>query len=68
MVDLHPEYVIDGQQRRKAVMLPIDEWEQILEALEEFEDIQAYDSARSGPQDAVPFEDTIKELEAGPPA
>ena len=27
MVTLHPQYVIDENQKRKAVILPVEEWD-----------------------------------------
>jgi PHD/YefM family antitoxin component YafN of YafNO toxin-antitoxin module len=55
MITVHPQYVVDAAQTRTAVLIPADEWEQILEALEKLDDIQAYDAAKAGPQEAVPF-------------
>ena len=46
MVSVHPEYVVDEHQNRKAVLLPVAEWEQIVSELEELDDIRAYDSAK----------------------
>jgi PHD/YefM family antitoxin component YafN of YafNO toxin-antitoxin module len=62
MVTLHPEFVVDEQQRRKAIMLPLAEWEQVVEALEELDDIRAFDEAKTGPQEVVPFETAVREL------
>lgn len=44
MVKIHPEYILDENQERKAVVLPISEWEPIIEELGELEDIRAYDA------------------------
>lgn len=65
MVTVHPEYVVDEQQRRKAVLLPVAEWESILDELENLDDIRAYDAAKSGPQDTVPFEHAVREIQVG---
>jgi hypothetical protein len=65
MVTLHPEYVVDDRDQRKAVLLPVSEWEQIVAELEEFDDIRAYDEAKSGTQAAVPFEQAVCEIQAG---
>jgi len=62
MVTLHPEYVVDAKQRRKAVLLSVAEWEQILDALEELDDIRAFDEAKAGPQEAVPLEQAVREI------
>ena len=56
MVTLHPDYIVDEKQNRKSVILSLEEWEHIVEELEELDDIRAYDEAESGPQDVVPFE------------
>ncbi len=37
----HPEYLVDDQNREKAVVLPIAEWRQLLEQLDELEEIRA---------------------------
>ncbi|NLI32948.1 MAG: hypothetical protein GX422_09240 [Deltaproteobacteria bacterium] len=37
-------------------------WEQIVEALEEFEDIRAYDEAKREPSELVPFEQAVSEI------
>jgi len=63
--DIHPQYVVDENADRKAVMLSIDDWEKVVEALEELEDIRAYDDAKSGPQDTVAFEQAVSEIENG---
>ncbi len=65
MIVVHPEYVVDARQKRKAVLLPYDEWEKILEAIEEVADIQAYDAAKASPSDAVDFEEAVKEISKG---
>ncbi|HAK94382.1 MAG TPA: hypothetical protein DCM87_05125 [Planctomycetes bacterium] len=33
--ELHPEYITDAEGRRKAVVLPVEEFEQLLEDLED---------------------------------
>ena len=63
MVTVHPDYVVDEKQNRKSVILSVEEWERILEELEELDDIRAYDEAKSGPQDAMPFEQAVREIQ-----
>ena len=65
MVTVHPEYVVDEQQHRKAVLLPVAEWESIVDELENLDDIRAFDAAKSGPQDTVPFEHAVREIQEG---
>jgi PHD/YefM family antitoxin component YafN of YafNO toxin-antitoxin module len=65
MMQVHPQFVVDEKKKRKAVIIPFKEWEQIVEALEELDDIQAYDSAKETEQERIPFEDAVKEIEQG---
>ena len=65
MVTLHPQYVVDDQQHRKAVLLPVAGWERIVDELESLDDIRAFDAAKSGPQVAIPFEQAVREIREG---
>ena len=65
MVKIHENYVIDVEGNKKAVMVPISEWQKILEALEELDDIRAYDQAKSKPSNPIPFEKAIEEIQKG---
>jgi len=61
-VTLHPEYVVDDKDKRKAVVLPVEEWEKVIDELEELEDIRLYDAAKQETGEAVPFEQAVKEI------
>ena len=63
MVTVHAQYVVDEHAHRKAVLIPVAEWEQILAELEELDDIRAYDAAKVGDQAAVAFEEAVRGLE-----
>jgi len=65
MVTVHPEYVVDKDKHPKAVLLPISEWEQVMEELEELDDIRAYDKAKASPQDSIPFDQAVREIQEG---
>jgi len=62
---LHPKFVVDEQQKKKEVLLPYEEWERIVEAMEEMDDIRAYDKAKSRPSDPVTFNDVVKKIQEG---
>ena len=62
MVSIHPEYVVDEQQHRKAVLLPVAEWEQVVSELEELDDIRAYDSAKETSSEKLPFDQAVREI------
>jgi hypothetical protein len=62
MQKIHKEYLTDESGNKKAVVVPISEWQQIKEDLEELDDIRAYDKAKSKPSEPVPFDKAIKEI------
>ena len=62
MIQFHEQYLVDEEGNRKAVVVPISSWEQILEALDELDDIRAYDEAKREPSNPVPFEQALSEI------
>lgn len=58
-----PKYLVDEQGRRSAVLVDIDEYRQMLEALEELESIRAYDAAKASGDEAIPFDQATQEIE-----
>ncbi len=64
---LHPQFVVDETQTPRAVLLPVVEWERVVEELEELEeldDIRACDRAKTGSQETIPFEQAVREIQA----
>jgi PHD/YefM family antitoxin component YafN of YafNO toxin-antitoxin module len=62
MLIVHPEIVIDRRRKPKAVLLPYSEWNRVMADIEELEDIRAYDRAKARREDAIPFEQAVREL------
>ena len=65
MIELHEEYLVDEKGNRKAVLIPILEWKEVVEMLEELDDIRAYDEAKSRPSEPVSFEQAVSEIREG---
>ncbi len=65
MVQIHPEYIVDENSYKKAVIIPFTEWERIMDEMEELDDIRAYDAVKNSADDSIPFEQAIKEIESG---
>ncbi len=64
------QYVVDENGKRISVVLDIEEYERMVEELEEFEDIlarQAYDRAKAelerGDDELIPWEQAKQEIE-----
>lgn len=62
MVTVHEEYLVNNKGDKKAVVIPFSEWKKILEAMEELDDIKAYDEVKSNPSDPMPFEDAVGQI------
>jgi PHD/YefM family antitoxin component YafN of YafNO toxin-antitoxin module len=65
MITVHQHYLVDDKGQRTAVVVPLDEWERIVEALEELDDIRAYDEAKHSASDPIPFEQAVREIRSG---
>lgn len=65
MLTVHPDFVVDEKARKKAVIVPLIEWQQLMEEIEELEDIRAHDKAKTQPDDVVPFEAAVRQIKAG---
>ena len=65
MITVNPEYVVDKHQKRKAVLVTTDEWEQIVSELEELDDIRAYDAAQPHADNKIPCEQAVREIQQG---
>lgn len=57
------QYITDTTGKKVCVILPIRDYQKILDELEELEDIKAYDRAKARKSEPVPFEQAVKEIE-----
>ena len=46
MIAVHPQYIKDANGKKSLVILPVKEFDTIIEELEELEDIKLYDQAK----------------------
>jgi hypothetical protein len=58
-------FITDSAGNRVAVILDLQEYQQLLEAMEELEDIRAYDEAKASQDESIPFEQALREIEQG---
>jgi PHD/YefM family antitoxin component YafN of YafNO toxin-antitoxin module len=59
----HERFVTDKDGKRVAVLLDMDEYAALLQELEELEAFKAYDAAKSTPDDAIPLDQALAEIE-----
>ena len=58
-----PRFVVDERGEKTAVILDIAEYRRLLEEAEELEAIRAYDAAKAAGDEAIPFEQAVREIE-----
>lgn len=58
------QYIKDEKGKKIAVVLPVDEYKQILEKLEMLSDITAYDKVMEVNEPSVPYGKAVKEIAA----
>ena len=60
MTSIKPQVLTNSDGEKVAIVLPIEEYEKLVDALEELEDIKDYDLFVENPQSS-PFKDVLKE-------
>ena len=60
---LKQQFIEDSQGHRIAVLLPIDQYNKMIEQLEVMEDIKSYDAAEASGDEIIPFDQAIDEIE-----
>jgi hypothetical protein len=57
---LKQQYIEDSQGQKIAVILPIEEYNRIIEQVEELEDIQLFDQAKANKEESIPFDEYLR--------
>ncbi len=63
MSQFNEKYLVDDTGERVGVLLDIDQYQRILEELEELESVRAYDAAKAAQDESGPLDQAIKEIE-----
>lgn len=64
MIAIHPQYITDTEGNKLSVVLPMDEFEQIMEELEDNEDERLYELAKDDDDPGLPIDEALKIIEA----
>lgn len=59
----NPQYITDSQGKKLAVVLPMKEYQKILEDLEELDDLRLYDEAIAVNEPSIPIEKAFQQIE-----
>jgi hypothetical protein len=60
---MRTQFITDTTGKTLSVILPIKDYQKMIDDLEELEDIKAYDRAKARKSEPVPFKQAVKELE-----
>lgn len=63
MSPIHPQFITDTAGK-KLVVLPANEFDMMMEELEELEDIRLYDEAQTDNEPSVPIDEAFTSIEA----
>ncbi|HET8630258.1 MAG TPA: hypothetical protein VFL91_22800 [Thermomicrobiales bacterium] len=63
MITLHEQYLVDADGNRVKVVLDLADYQRLLEALEELDDLRAYDESVAANDEAIPLEQALAEIE-----
>lgn len=62
---LHPKFVTDEKGNKSAVLLPIKEYDKLLEELEDAADVRAYEEAKKNDDGVrIPIDEVFKRIDA----
>lgn len=63
IITMTTQFVTDDLGNKIAIILPIKEYNKMVDDLEELEDIKSYDAAKKSDQEFVVAEEAFKEIE-----
>lgn len=55
-----PQYITDTNGKKLSVILPVKDYQHILNELEELEDIRMYDEVKAKKEPSIPFDEYLK--------
>lgn len=64
MLSIKPQYITDAQGNKLSVVLPIKDFNMLIEELEDLYDQRLYDEAKADNEPSIPLEEAFKMLDA----
>jgi len=58
---LHPQYITDEEGKKISVVIPMNEFEHMMEELDELDDIRLYDEAKKINEPSMSFDEYVKQ-------
>lgn len=64
MLTINPKYITDQKGKKLSVVLSIEEFESIVEHLEESEDVRLYDQVKESNEPSIPIDEPFELIES----
>jgi hypothetical protein len=64
MIAVHPQFITDQTGKKQAAVIPIAECKALMDALEDLEDVRAYDDAKAADEESLLAEQVFAMIEA----
>jgi hypothetical protein len=61
---IHPKYITDDTGKKLSVVLPIEEYNALLDELDELDDIRRYDAAKAADEPSLPLDEAFSLIES----
>lgn len=61
---METQYITNKKGKKVAVIVPLKEYNKLMEELEELEDIRLFDEAQKEKSEGIPMEEAFKQLDA----
>ncbi len=62
-MNLNPQYITDNIGKKISIVLPIKDFEALLEKIKELEDIKLYDEAKNNNDPSIPIVEAFQMIE-----
>lgn len=63
MLNLHHTFVKNPKGKNIGVFIPLSDYQKVLNLMDDYQDVVAFDKAIKHKNDVIPFRDAIKQLE-----
>ena len=57
---MQKQFITDSKGKKVSVIVPIEEYNDMIEKLEELEDIKLYDEVKGRKEETIPFEEYLR--------
>lgn len=64
MIAIHPQYITDNTGKKLSAVIPMNEFNTLLEELEDLEDIRLYDESKNDNEPAIASTEALQMIQA----